>query len=85
LALNTPISYFKEMNMQRALSFLAGSLAGALVGATIMVLFTPAPGETIRSDLKNRVQRLQDEMQGAASTRRAEMEAQLARLRAPQS
>lgn len=70
--------------MQRVFSFLAGSLAGALVGATLMVLFTPAPGETIRSDLKNRVQRLQDEMQGAATARRAEMEAQLARLRAPQ-
>lgn len=70
--------------MQRVLSFLAGSLTGALVGATLMVLFTPAPGETIRSDLKNRVQRLQDEMQGAAAARRAEMEAQLARLRAPQ-
>ena len=70
--------------MQRALSFLAGAVTGALVGATLMVLFTPVPGETIRSDLKTRVQRLRDEMQGAASTRRAEMEAQLARLRAPQ-
>jgi len=70
--------------MQRALSFLAGSVTGALVGATLMVLFTPAPGKTIRSDLQIRVQRLRDEMQGAASARRAEMEAQLARLRAPQ-
>jgi gas vesicle protein len=70
--------------MQRALSFIAGAVAGALVGATMMVLFTPAPGETIRSDLQNRIQRLRDEMQGAASSRRAEMEAQLARLRAPQ-
>jgi len=70
--------------MQRTLSFLAGAVTGALVGATLMVLFTPAPGETIRSDLQNRIQRLQDEMRGAASNRRAEMEAQLARLRAPQ-
>ncbi len=71
--------------MQRVLSFLAGALSGALVGATLMVLFTPAPGKTIRSDLQSRVQNLKDEMQGAASARRAEMEAQLARLRAPQS
>jgi len=70
--------------MQRALSFLAGAVTGALAGATLMVLFTPAPGETIRSDLQNRVQRLRDEMQSAASNRRAEMEAQLTRLRAPQ-
>ena len=71
--------------MQRTLSFLAGAVTGALVGATLMVLFTPTSGETIRSDLQNRVQRLRDEMQGAASNRRAEMEAQLARLRAPQN
>lgn len=71
--------------MQRTLSFLAGAVAGALVGATLMVLFTPASGETIRSDLQNRVQRLRDEMQGAASNRRAELEAQLASLRAPKN
>jgi len=70
--------------MQRTLSFLAGAVTGALVGATLMVLFTPASGETIRSDLQNRIQRLQDEMRGAASNRRAELESQLARLRAPQ-
>ena len=70
--------------MQRVISFFAGAVTGALVGATLMVLLTPAPGETIRSDLQNRVQRLRDEMQGAAANRRAEMEAQLARLRAPQ-
>ena len=70
--------------MQRALSFLAGALSGALVGATLMVLFTPVSGKTIRSDLQGRLQNLRDEMQGAASARRAEMEVQLARLRAPQ-
>ncbi len=70
--------------MQRALSFLSGALSGALVGATLMVLFTPAPGKTIRADLQSRIQNLRDEMQGAASSRRMEMEAQLARLRAPQ-
>lgn len=71
--------------MQRVLSFFAGALSGALVGATLMVLFTPASGETVRSDLQNRIQRLQNEMQGAATARRAEMEAQLARLRTPQA
>jgi gas vesicle protein len=71
--------------MQRTLSFLAGAVTGALVGATLMVLLTPASGETIRSDLQNRIQQLKDEMQAAASNRRAEMEVQLARLRAPQT
>ena len=71
--------------MQRTLSYLAGAITGALVGATLMVLFTPAPGETIRSDLKNRVQELQTQMQEAAANRRKEMEAQLSQLRAPKS
>ncbi|NJN43851.1 MAG: YtxH domain-containing protein [Anaerolineae bacterium] len=71
--------------MQRAFSFLAGAVTGALVGATLMVLFTPAPGESVRSDLQNRVQQFRDQLQDAASTRRAEMETQLANLRAPQS
>ncbi len=67
--------------MQRTLSFLAGAITGALVGATLMVMFTPASGETIRSDLRNRVQTLKHQMKDAAELRRAEMEAQLASLR----
>jgi gas vesicle protein len=70
--------------MQRALSFLSGAVAGALVGATLMVIFTPASGESVRSDLRNRVQRFRDQLQDAASARRAELETQLANLRAPQ-
>jgi gas vesicle protein len=69
--------------MQKTLSFLAGALTGALVGATIMVLFTPAPGETIRSDLRGRIEQLQNEMKLAAADRRQELENQLASLRAP--
>ena len=69
--------------MQRAISFLAGAVTGALVGATIMVLFTPAPGETVRSDLRNRIMTMRDEMSQAAASRRAEMQDQLAQLRAP--
>lgn len=69
--------------MQRTLSFIFGAITGALVGATLMVLFTPAPGETIRSDLRNRIQALQDQMQSAAAARRQELENQLAQMRAP--
>ena len=71
--------------MQRSLNFLAGAVTGALVGATLMVLFTPIPGESVRSDLRNRFLTLRDEMTQAAAIRRADMEAQLANLRAPQS
>lgn len=69
--------------MQRTLSYLAGVVTGALVGATLMVLFTPASGETVRSDLRNRVDGMLGQMKDAAQTRRAEMEAQLASLRQP--
>jgi gas vesicle protein len=69
--------------MQRTLSYLAGVVTGALVGATLMVLFTPASGETIRSDLRNRVDGLVDQMKDAAQARREEMEAQLAAMREP--
>ena len=71
--------------MQRTLSYLAGALVGALVGATLMVLFTPAPGETIRSDLRNRILALREQMEGAAQARREELEAQLSSLRAPKA
>ena len=67
--------------MQRMLSFIAGAVTGALVGATLMVLFTPASGESIRSDLRNRIFAMRDQMQDAASARRAELESQLSRLR----
>ena len=71
--------------MQKTLSYLAGAVTGALVGATLVVLFTPASGETIRSDLRNRVNMLRMQMQDAAAARRAELEAQLDALRAPRT
>jgi len=71
--------------MQRTLSFLVGAFTGALVGATLMVLFTPASGETVRSDLRNRIDTLRSQMQDAAAARRSELEAQLNSLRAPRT
>ncbi|HUF38857.1 MAG TPA: YtxH domain-containing protein [Anaerolineales bacterium] len=71
--------------MEKTLSYLAGIVTGALVGATIVVLFTPASGETIRSDLRNRFDRLRMQMQDAADDRRAELEGQLAHLREPRT
>lgn len=71
--------------MQRTLSFLVGAFTGALVGATLMVLFTPASGETVRSDLRNRIDALRTQMQDAAAARRSELEAQLDSLRAPRA
>ncbi len=70
--------------MRRLLGFLAGALTGALVGGTLAVLFAPAPGETIRSDLRNRIDTLRDQLQTAAGERREQLEAQLAGMRGQQ-
>ena len=66
--------------MQKTLSFLAGAVLGAMTGATLAVLFAPAPGKTIREDLRSRVQKVSEDMKQAAETRRLELEAQLANM-----
>ena len=69
--------------MRRTLSFLAGAVTGGLVGGVLVVLFTPASGESIRSDLRKRLEGFTDQVRDAAASRRSELEAQLADLRAP--
>jgi gas vesicle protein len=68
--------------MRKLMSFLSGAMIGGLVGAAVGLLFTPASGEDLRTQVSTQIQRVQEEMKLAASTRRAELEAQLADLRA---
>ena len=63
--------------MRKLLSFLAGALAGAVVGGTAALLLTPVPGTEIQSRVHTRFQELVDEGRRAAAARRAELEAQL--------
>lgn len=70
--------------MRRVMSFLAGAMTGAMVGAALAVLLAPYSGEDLRTELQERVETLRQEMQTAAAGRRAELEAQLESLRAPQ-
>ena len=70
--------------MRRAISFLSGAIMGALVGVTLALLLAPVSGETLRSQLKERSIKLQVDVKQAAASRRAELEQQLAALRAPQ-
>jgi gas vesicle protein len=65
------------------MNFLSGVLAGALVGATLALLLTPESGGDLRGQIRDRAQSLQDEMRRAAAERRAELEEQLAAMRAP--
>lgn len=69
--------------MKRALNFLSGTLLGAMVGATLAILLAPASGEELRAEMRARAGRIQAEVSQAAALRRAELEQQLAALRAP--
>jgi gas vesicle protein len=42
--------------MNKLFSFLAGAMTGALVGAVLGLLLTPASGEELRADVKDRWQ-----------------------------
>jgi gas vesicle protein len=69
--------------MRKLLSFLVGVILGALVGVTLALLLTPVPGKDLQAQMQERVQYIQSEVKSAAATRRAELEKQLADLRAP--
>jgi gas vesicle protein len=64
---------------------LAGSLCGALVGAVAALLLAPSSGLELRERMTERARRIQDEVREAYETRRAQLEAELATLRSPQS
>jgi gas vesicle protein len=69
--------------MRKAINFMAGLMMGGVVGATIAVLLAPASGEDIRTQFQDRAMRLKDEVKAVAEARRAELERELAALRAP--
>lgn len=71
--------------MKGFLSFLAGAIMGALVGATLAILLAPSSGESLRGQVRERIQAIEAEVKKAASDRRAELEQQLNELRAPRS
>jgi len=71
--------------MRRISGFLIGIFAGWLVGATIALLLAPQTGEGLRGEIRSRSTGFVDEIKGAAEQRRAELEKQLAAMRAPRS
>ncbi len=64
-------------------NFLLGALFGALVGATVAILMAPSSGEELQENIKSRAVQIRTEVVEAAAQRRADLEAQLAQLRAP--
>jgi len=71
--------------MRKFLSFLGGTLMGALVGATLALLLTPSSGETLRTQIRERFLALQDELGQAAEDRKVELEQYLTTLRQQKS
>ena len=67
--------------MQKALNFMIGMVAGALLGSAVTLLMTPMSGNQVRADLQTYRDQMKNEIELAAQTRRAELEKQLARLR----
>ena len=65
--------------------FLEGFILGGLLGAGLALLLTPGSGEQFRSQLQGEVERMRLEVEKAAGERRAELERQLAALRAPRT
>ena len=69
--------------MNRALNFLLGAAIGGFIGATLAILLAPSSGEELRSEIGMRKDRIRSEVVQAAADCRAELESQLAALRAP--
>ena len=70
--------------MNRALNFILGATIGGLIGATMAILLAPSSGEDLRAEINLRTNQIRSEVSQAAADRRAELERQLAVLKAPQ-
>lgn len=63
--------------MRKTIGFLAGVIAGALVGSVTALLLTPYSGSEVRERISSGIQQLVEEGKRAAAAQRADMEAQL--------
>jgi hypothetical protein len=73
----------EESIMRKLVSFIAGAMCGAIVGAVAALLLAPASGIELRQMARSRFDEMLTEGRQAAADRRAELEAQLAALRRP--
>jgi len=77
-------SYWLEIGgkMRKFGNFVLGALIGGLVGSSLVMLFAPASGEEIRKEIEDYFKNLKEEINRAADEKRAELEAQLEKMRA---
>ena len=62
--------------MNKILSFMAGTLCGAVVGATVALLLAPASGEELRSEMTHRWEDALNEARLAMEETRRDLQAQ---------
>jgi gas vesicle protein len=70
-----------EDDMRKYGNLLFGALIGGLVGSSLALLFAPASGEETRREIDQYFKNLQTEVTRAAEEKRAELEAELEKLR----
>lgn len=70
--------------MRKVTSLLLGALVGGLVGSSLALLFAPSSGEETRQQINDYFTNLKQEVESAAEEKRAELEAQLKKLRSGQ-
>jgi len=69
--------------MGKITGFLAGLMSGALVGAVAALLLAPTSGRELQARTREQFDTLVDDARTAAETKRVQLEAQLATLKAP--
>lgn len=67
--------------MRKFSHFIFGAVLGGLVGSSLMILLAPNSGEKTRTEIENYFKNLHFEIKRAADEKRAELEAQLEKLR----
>ena len=70
--------------MRQVFSFFIGITIGGFVGATLALLFTPASGEEVRTQISDRTQAFVADIRQASNTKRIELQERLETLRSPQ-
>lgn len=69
--------------MQRMMSFLAGVMAGAVVGSVAALLLAPLSGSELQERVRTQVKVVITEAREAVDDRRAELETRLQSLKQP--
>ncbi len=69
--------------MNRMMSFLAGAMCGALVGAVAALLLAPMSGRQLQTEARGQFDQVWSDARSAADARRTQLQNQLAALRAP--